>query len=172
MHGPVFLVEPSTDYQEAYISFYEEWKQSGEDIVPWVVTKDPYDFSGMVRFLREGIQAASENLVPHTTYWLVNEEKKVLGAVNIRHRLNAKLLNSGGHIGYGIRPSERRKGLATALLHLALQKTRELGLDQVLVVCDKGNIGSERTILKNGGVFDSEYMEPNGNIVRRFWIPL
>ncbi|UUZ86883.1 GNAT family N-acetyltransferase [Paenibacillus sp. P26] len=111
-------------------------------------------------------------MVPHTTYWLVNEEKKVLGAVNIRHRLNAKLLNSGGHIGYGIRPSERRKGLATALLHLALQKTRELGLDQVLVVCDKGNIGSERTILKNGGVFDSEYMEPNGNIVRRFWIPL
>lgn len=93
-----------------------------------------------------------------------------MGAVNIRHRLNEKLLNSGGHIGYGIRPSERRMGYASVLLALTLEITRDMGLNKVLLVCDKGNLASEKTILKNGGQFESEYVEENGNVVRRFWI--
>lgn len=169
------LVRPSTDYRRQYISFYEDWRKSGEDIVPWVVERNPADFGAMVDFLyaqdsEEKLNDA--NWVPHSTYWLVDEWEKIVGAVNIRHRLNARLLNSGGHIGYGIRPSERRKGYAAALLALALDKTRELGLEQVLVVCDKGNIGSERTIVKNGGRLESEYTEDDGNVVRRFWIGL
>lgn len=67
-----------------------------------------------------------------------------MGAVNIRHRLNEKLLNSGGHIGYGIRPSERRKGYASVLLALTLEITRDMGLNKVLLVCDKGNVASEK----------------------------
>lgn len=113
-----------------------------------------------------------KNWVPHTTLWLINEEDKIVGAANIRHRLNQKLLNSGGHIGYGIRPSHRRKGYATILLSLALQHAEKLGLDKVLIVCDKGNIGSERTISKNRGQFESEYVEDNGNIIKRFWVQL
>lgn len=148
---------------------------SGEDIVPWVVEKDPIDFKAMIEFLYS--QDSEEkmingNWVPHSTLWLVNEEDKIVGTANIRHRLNQKLLNSGGHIGYGIRPSERRKGYATILLSFALQQTRMLGLDKVLVVCDKGNIGSERTIIKNGGQLESENVEDNGNIIGRFWIQL
>lgn len=139
-----------------------------------LLVKDPYDFRGMIKFLidSENEENIHEFWVPHSTYCLINGERKVVGAVIIRHRLNQKLLNSGGHIGYGIRPFARRKSYASVLLSLVLQKTKELGLHKVLVVCDKGNLGSERTIIKTGGSFESEYIEDNGNVVRRFWIEL
>lgn len=172
MANQVFLAKPTIELRDAYISFYEEWKESNENMVPWVISKDPSDFEDMLQFLAESEieEHIPAGWVPSSTYWLVDEEQKVVGAVNIRHGLTEKLLNCGGHIGYGIRPSERRKGYATAILALALQKTEELGIDRVLVCCDKENIGSERTILKNGGVFESEFIEDDGNVVRRFWI--
>ncbi|MDF2961273.1 MAG: family N-acetyltransferase, partial [Paenibacillus sp.] len=147
MPDQVYLIKPSLDYRDAYLSFYEEWISSGEPIVPWVVRKDPSDFQAMIQFLsdEEKEELLPEGWVPASTYWLVDTAEKIVGAVNIRHRLNHKLLNSGGHIGYGIRPSERRKGYASALLAQALQKTTQSGLKKVLVVCDKGNTGSERT---------------------------
>ena len=77
-----------------------------------------------------------------------------------------------GHIGYGIRPSERCKGYAAILLALALVKCRELGIKKALVSCDKHNIGSAKTILKNGGVYYKDFTEENGNIVQQYWIAL
>ncbi|WP_264373596.1 GNAT family N-acetyltransferase [Paenibacillus psychroresistens] len=167
------LVKPSIEYQEEYNKFYQEWKSTGEDMVPWVIEQDPSNFEEYIDFLFS--QDSEDKLlvndfVPHSTYWLADSQHRILGAVNIRHRLNERLSNSGGHIGYGIRPTTRRMGFASKLLALALDKTQELGIYRVLVVCDKGNIGSERTILKNGGIFDSEFIEESGNIVKRFWI--
>lgn len=171
----VQLVQPSIAFRKQYINFYQEWINSGEEIVPWVVEKDPSDFNKFLEFLYSEDseeKLSNANRVPHSTYWLIDREKKIVGAVNIRHRLNQKLLNSGGHIGYGICPSQRRKGYATVLLSFALEKTKKMGINRALVVCDRGNIGSEKTILKNGGVFESEYTEENGNVVRRYWINL
>lgn len=171
----VRLVRPAMGYREPYLSFYADWIRSGEAIVPWVVREDPGDFEAMLDFLyaEDSEEKISNPLwVPHSTYWLLNEENLVVGAVNIRHRLNEKLLNSGGHIGYGIRPGHRRRGYASALLAQALQIAKAMGLDQVLLVCDKGNLGSEKTILKHGGRFESEFSEDDGNIVKRFWIHL
>jgi predicted acetyltransferase len=175
MKASIRLIKPSLAYRDEYISFYEEWKCSGENIVPWVVEHEPYDFHSMIEFLysqdsEEKIM--NDNWVPHSTYWLLNEADSIVAVVNIRHKLNHKLFNTGGHIGYGVRPSQRRKGYASMLLSLALQQTRRMGLSKVLVVCDKGNTGSERTIIKNGGRFESEFIEENGNVVRRFWIEL
>jgi predicted acetyltransferase len=168
----VFLTKPTMELEMEYLSYYQEWKASGESIIPWVVAKDPSDFAGMLQSLLDSEKG--ENLpagwVPDSTYWLVNDEKKVLGVVNIRHRLTEKLMNEGGHIGYGIRPSERRKGYATKLLALSLEKTKELGITRVLVVCNATNTGSAKTIINNGGVEDTEYVEEDGNIIRRFWI--
>ncbi len=170
----VFLSRPSFELQNEYLSFYQEWVDSGEVMIPWVISKDPSDFQGMIELLLDNEKG--ENLpdgwVPDSTYWLVTEDRKVVGAVNIRHGLTEKLLNAGGHIGYGIRPSERRKGYATKLLSLSLVKANELGLEKVLVVCDEGNTGSEKTIRKNGGVQDTKYVEDDGNVILRFWINL
>ena len=172
METHVFLEQPTVELRNEYLSFYQEWKACGETMVPRVISKDPSDFPAMIQFLFDAEQEENlpEGLVPGSTYWLVSEEKRVIGAVNIRHRLNEALLNAGGHIGYGIRPSERRKGYATRLLFLALEKAQELGIASVLVVCDDGNIGSEKTIVKNGGVQDTSFVEEDGNIVKRFWI--
>ena len=170
----LYITRPSMEYESEYLSFYQEWKDSGEDMVPWVISKDPSNFQGMIRFLFDSEKGENlpENWVPDSTYWLINENRKVIGAVNIRHRLNDKLVNSGGHIGYGIRPSERRKGYATKLLSLSLEKAKELGIQKVLVVCDEGNKGSEKTIMTNSGVRDMDFIEEDGNIVKRFWIEL
>ncbi|MED4906860.1 GNAT family N-acetyltransferase [Brevibacillus centrosporus] len=172
--GKAYLVEPSMQYRESYLAFYREWKESQEPIVPWVVDKDPSDLAAYLQYLE--VEKSGENLQPgwvaNSTYWLVDEQEQVVGAVNIRHSLNEKLLNTGGHIGYGVVPSQRRKGYATRILAQSLQKTRELGLTRVMVACDEGNIGSEKTIAKNGGVFESAFIEEDGNVVRRFWIEL
>lgn len=78
-------------------------------------------------------------------------------------------MKSSGHIGYGIRPSERQKGYTTQLLSLALQEAKKLGIHKVLVVCDAYNIGSKKTILNNGGIQDQDFIEEDGNVLNRFW---
>ncbi|MCQ6557669.1 GNAT family N-acetyltransferase [Paenibacillus mendelii] len=172
MQKNVFLTKPTLHLEKHYLSFYQEWKASGEDMVPWVISKDPTDFAGMLQSLHDNEQGENlpEGWVSDSTFWLVSEDDKVIGAVNIRHQLTEKLLNCGGHIGYGIRPSERRKGYATKMLRLSLEKAKELGIHKVLVVCDASNAASEKTILNNGGIPDVDVVEEDGNVLRRYWI--
>ena len=167
------LVEPSYEYRDEYLQMIEEWKSTGERMVPFVLRHDCSNFDAFLKemHLLKTSPNLGEGKVNCSTYWLVNDDKKVIGAVNIRHRLNAQLLKKGGHIGYGIRPSERRKGHATRLLALALNKAKELGIQKALVTCDKENIGSAKTILKNGGVLESEEMI-DGTVVQRYWIEI
>ena len=114
------------------------------------------------------------HLVPATKYFLLEEgSPKILGVIDIRHRLNDYLLNNpGGHIGYAVAPSERRKGFATQQLRLGLEKCREMGINPVLVTCHKENIASARVIQKNGGVLEDERVIGDGRIFQRYWIAL
>lgn len=170
----VYLVQPTIDLQEEYLEFYQEWKNSGEMMIPWVITKDPSNFPAMVQELLDAAKGKNipDSWVPDSTYWLITNDNKIVGAVNIRHRLTEHLFNAGGHIGYGIRPSARQKGYATKLLALSLEKIKELGVTKVLVVCDEGNTASEKTILHNGGLRDNDFIEEDGNVVKRYWIEL
>ncbi|PFB58331.1 GNAT family N-acetyltransferase [Bacillus cereus] len=170
----VSLLTPTTDLQEEYLDFYNEWKDSGETMIPWVISKDPSNFPALIQELLDAHNGVNlpESWVPDSTYWLVTDNNRIVGAVNIRHSLTEHLFNAGGHIGYGIRPSERRKGYATKLLELSLEKTKELNITRALVVCDAVNTASEKTILNNGGVRDDDFTEEDGNLVRRFWIEL
>ena len=115
-----------------------------------------------------------EGRVPSTQYMLVREDdRKIVGMIQIRHCLNDFLKKYGGHIGYSVAPSERRKGYATLMLKTVLPKCRKLGIDQVLITCIRGNEGSRRTILTNGGTYESTVYEPNEGIYfERYWINL
>ncbi|MBW1598528.1 GNAT family N-acetyltransferase [Streptomyces sp. JJ38] len=103
--------------------------------------------------------------VPSTTWWWV-EGDTYLGRLALRHRLNGRLLEWGGHIGYDVRPSARRRGHATAMLRAALPYAAELGVDPVLVTCDHDNLASRRVIENCGGIFEDQRA---GKL--RYWAP-
>lgn len=141
--------------------------------MPGADLDDPAVFSAWV----EQLQQQSDRSVAlrdgwvHATHWWLVEGDSYLGAIDLRHRLNAFLLRSGGHIGYSIRPSARRRGLATWALGAVLPEARALGLGRVLITCDDDNVASARTIERNGGVLEDVRTTDEG-IKRRYWITL
>lgn len=165
------LVKLSAEYRGQLNEMMEEWTQTGENIVPYAIRRLDYrNFENYLENLE--VKDTSGGLVPDSTFFCLDEERNVfVGAVNIRHDLNEYLLRSGGHIGDGVRPSERRKGVATAMIALALEECRRLGINRVLMVCDKDNVGSARSIQKNGGVLENEILD-DGVWEQRYWIDL
>ena len=114
----------------------------------------------------------NEKQVPSDTYYLVREEDNyIVGMVNIRHCLNKKLADCGGHIGYGIRPTERQKGYNKINLYLALLRCREIGLKEVYLDCESNNPGSYKTMEALGGIRIKEYYQENySNKIYRYVI--
>lgn len=169
----VRLIEPTVELENEYLDMLKDWKDNNEKLMPWVLNLDYTDFPQMVKKLKDysNGKGVEESFVEHSTYWLVDEDNTILGVVNIRHRLNRTLMNRGGHVGYGIRPSYRKKGLATELLRLTLEIVKNMGLNKILLTCNKNNIGSAKTIKNNGGVLESEGYK-NGKIIQRYWIYL
>lgn len=165
------LIKASNKYKDQIIDMLEEWYASKEKIVPYSIRKiDYHDFDYYCNNL--DVKENSNNLVPDSTFFCIDEDRDiVVGAINIRHYLNESLLLNGGHIGDGVRPSERRKGVATKMISLALQECKKLGIDKVLLVCDKKNIGSAKSIINNGGVLENEILV-NDVIEQRYWIEL
>jgi len=112
--------------------------------------------------------------VPDTQYICQrNRDGRIVGMLDIRHELNDACLNLFGNIGYSVRASERRKGYASAMLSMAKDICREMGLERILISCHKENNASARTIQKNGGILENEVTDHrNGEILQRYWIEL
>lgn len=167
------FVKLNASMEREYQEYINEWLCRGETIVPMASYSENRSFSEYLRLQKEWEteKGCPEHFVPGTTWFYVNEQGRILGAVNLRHRLNDCLFSVGGHIGYGVRPSERRKGHASRMLSLALEKAKELGLQKVLITCDKENCGSARTIQKNHGILENEVQDEN-RITQRYWINL
>ena len=163
------LVKLSEQYQEQLIEMMDEWCATGEKIVPYAIRKNDYhDF----QYYLDNLQITEEvdGKVPDTTLFCLDLDKNIfVGAVNIRHYLTEEMLVNAGHIGDGIRPSERRKGYATAMIGLALEEAKKLGIHRVLMCCDKENIASAKSIINNGGILENEVVV-NGVTEQRYWI--
>jgi predicted acetyltransferase len=116
-----------------------------------------------------------ENVPPGhvpSTFLFAFQGSRIVGRVSIRHELNEFLLRIGGHIGYTVVSEFRRRGYATEMLRQSLAIAgQRLGLTRVLVTCDDNNVGSMRTIEKNGGVLENVVTGPDLDTPkRRYWI--
>lgn len=163
-------VWPSIEYKEDSINYIREHYECNSQI---------HGVSGLNRYLEDyegwlehleycrSIEP-NEELVPSESYLLVREEdNKVVGMINLRIVLNDSLKEFGGHIGYSIRPSERRKGYNKINLYLMLKRCYELGLEEVLLDCNVDNLGSSKTMEALGGIRIKEYYnEKYGKIYR------
>jgi len=170
------LVKLSKEYQKQFNDMMDEWtydqKVNNTNHSPWAIFRNDYhDFDNYLANLE--CKEEKDGRVPDSIFFLLDEERNIfLGAVNIRHYLNDYLFAEGGHIGDGIRPSERRKGYATKLIGLALLECKKLGIEKVLLTCDKVNIGSAKSIINNGGVFERDFVDSDGIVEQRYWIDI
>ena len=165
------LVKLSYEYKQQLFDMMDEWLLVEQDFSPYMIRRNDYhDFDYYLANLE--IKKEQDGRVPDSTFFCLDTDRNIfVGAINIRHYLNEELLYTGGHIGDGIRPSERRKGYATAMIGLGLEECRKLGITKVLMTCDKDNIGSAKSIMNNGGVLENEVME-DGVLEQRYWITL
>ena len=172
----VKLIKLSKNYYKQLQEMIDEWRIDQEtnhtNHSPYAIFKNDYhDFDYYLEHLE--IKEETNGKVPASVFFLLDEERNILlGAVNIRHYLNESLLKYAGHIGDGIRPSERGKGYGTKLISLALEECKKLGINKVLMVCNKENIASAKTIINNGGILENEILSEKGTIEQRYWINL
>ena len=172
----LILVRPGEEHINEIRAYRDEWRahdthshgDSGlykkEDIADWV---------NFCRLMKKKETAPNPKWVEADQFMLMREgEPRILGMINFRHYLNDGYVSEhSGHIGYGVRPSERRKGYAKAMLALCLEEARACGLDKVLVCCDLDNAGSRSTIKACGGKFERLAIT-GAEVDERYWIYL
>jgi predicted acetyltransferase len=167
------LVVPDAQLGDSYRALVAEFEAAGGKLVPFVLAFDASDLCAMLARLDDCARGIGlpDGFVPHSTFWLVEDGTHVVGVSNIRHALTPSLLREGGHIGYGIRPSARGRGLGNEILRRSLRRAHELGIRDVLVTCAADNVASARVIRHSGGVLESQAFVPERDeIVQRYWI--
>jgi predicted acetyltransferase len=161
----VTLVRPNEEYTEEIRAYRQEWLNTladGESFVGSSGLRRYENISGWITYLSENCRI--------NQYMLINEDERlILGMIHFKQVLSDYEAEFIGHIGYGIRPSERRKGYAKDMLALCLDKCRDAGLSQVLILCEAHNQASRRTILACGGVFE-RITKTSDEILERYWI--
>ena len=168
MAASVALIHPTADLSDDFRALAEEFSSEGDDRYR-DAARDVLTFVEMCRDHALGRNLPS-GLVPQTTFWLVRDGRTILGCSRLRHRLTDFLAERGGHIGYDVRPSERRRGYGTRLLQLTLPEARKIGLTRVLVTADDSNAASWRIIERNGGQCEPKLLIAESGALRRYWI--
>lgn len=169
------LIKPTTDYKKQILGYRDEFLDNKETI---------HGGGGLERFdtfekwLKvcadsEHQETIPKDRVPATQYAAIRaSDGKVVGLLQIRHSLNDHLKLEGGHIGYSVRKSERRKGYGTEMLKAALRKCKELGITKVLLTCEPENIGSSSVMKANGGKFEKQVTLKDNSKLDHYWITL
>ena len=172
--GEIKLVFPTEEYKEQI----QEYLQEHFDNEEYILHGDGklhkiIDIDEWFKVIRNDLspETVEEGRVPATIFLGIrNSDNRIVGTIQIRHILNEKLLRRGGHIGDGVRPTERGKGYATEMIRLAIEECKKLNLTKVLMVCYEQNVASRKTILANGGVLENKILAENGKVYERYWI--
>jgi len=166
-------IKPSLAYEEAlkdYILEHQEYNShmNGSSNLD----KYANDIPGYLAYLKSCEEVIpSPELIPSEEYMLIREsDNRLIGMINIRTMLTESLKYCGGHIGYGIRPTERQKGYNKINLYLALKRCQELGIDSCLLDCEEKNIGSYKTMEALGGILIKKYIDPKHGPCRKYMI--
>ncbi len=170
----LILQKPQLEHETAWRDILTEIQRAGELVVPYALCLGLDDYLEWLRktqWLSKGKELGE--WVRADLFFLVEEEKPgyIFGAINLRYELNDYLRMVGGHIGYGVRPSQRGKGYATRMLALALPICKAEGLQEVLITCETWNAASEVVIQHNGGVLDNVVQDGEKEFAR-YWIAL
>ena len=170
----IILVKPDLSYADEIIKYKKE-SLAESPIINGSAGLDR--FSSIEIWFEELKKRSCEDtvpkgLVPSSTYLGLREKDNyIVGMIDIRHYLNEYLTQVGGHIGYGVRKTERNKGYAKQMLKLALEKCKELKIKKVLITCDEDNIASEKVILSANAKLE-DIRNVDGENKKRFWIDL
>ena len=168
----IYLKFPTMEDKEEWLNYVKETKIDNLEATPGGFKDNTVYEEWLDKLINEHNNINLEkDRVPASFYFLM-DGKRILGSISIRHNLDDEMLRKfGGHIGYNIRPSERRKGYATTMLNLALEKCDELGLEDIMVTCREDNIGSAKIIENNCGILKGIVFVPEENCnLKKYWI--
>ncbi len=161
-------MRPQRQYMDSYINAVQEYIAEDRS-VSWHPEILRTRFHEYLRVLRQAETDPLAGMAPATHYWLTIAGEYI-GDLDLRHHLNASLRRYGGHIGYKIRPSMRRRGYGKLLCKLGIVEARKRGIGDILITCDDDNIGSYRIIEANGGILYDRVDNGRPVLTRRYWI--
>ena len=173
-----YLEEPSLERKDEIIEYLDEFVKYNSNINGTGSLDKIYDGYTFEEALERCLNMKNEeyaksiNRVPGKTFLLIRKnDNKIVGTINIRWNLSEKMLKFGGHIGYGIRPTERRKGYNKIQLYLVLLEAQKINLDKVMLDCSVDNLGSDKTIKALGGILEKcELDESDNTMTNVYWI--
>lgn len=177
MDPRIRLMEPAPEHEAQVMAYREAFLRAGDSFDGCAGLEETDRYEDWLDFAGRLSRKYGADYVPSTVRLAVRQEdSRVVGIIDLRHRLTPFLLRFGGNIGYSVLPGERGKGYAGEMLRLMLEHCRALGMARVLVTCDRANTASARTILANGGVLENEVVDEAGlsrsGVIQRYWIGL